>query len=226
MPIYKYELHAHTSECDPYAMVSAAQLVRRYQEAGYDGIVITDHYMDLFFHSWFPEELKGLSPGQQIKRWLKGYDTAREAGERLGFTVLPGAEVRFDGQPNDYLLYGLDAEVLCAAPRLHALKDLQELLAVLPQEVCVVQAHPFRDGMEVKKPRGLFGMEVYNGGTDSFRNAMARLFAEHYGLAMTSGSDIHGLGQLAKGGILTERKIKTPKDLREVLRSGAYALIE
>lgn len=90
----------------------------------------------------------------------------------------------------------------------------------------MVQAHPFRDDMVVADPRGLFGLEVFNGGTEKFRNEMARQFACHYGLAMTSGSDIHGRNRLAKGGIMTEVRIQTPEDLIAVLRSGAYSLIE
>ena len=108
--MYKYELHAHTSDCDRDAFVSAKDLPRLYKDAGYDGMVITDHYIERFYTIWFPEEVKGLTHQQQVQRWLKGYYTAREEGAKIGFTVLPGAEVRFDGKPNDYLLYGLHAE--------------------------------------------------------------------------------------------------------------------
>ena len=81
--------------------------------------------------------------------------------------------------------------------------------------------------MEVAAPSdGLFGMEVFNGGTDPFRNGLARTFAGHYGLAMTSGSDIHDLTRLAMGGIETEKRIRTPEDLVSVLRCGTYSLIE
>jgi predicted metal-dependent phosphoesterase TrpH len=96
----------------------------------------------------------------------------------------------------------------------------------MPEGVCVVHAHPFRDDMAVATPTGLFGIETYNGGTERFRNNLARQFAEHYGLAKTSGSDIHSTARLAKGGIITERPIRTPEDLSAVLRSGEYQLIE
>ena len=224
--MYKYELHAHTSECDRDAHLSARELVHLYKNAGYDGMVITDHYIERFYTLWFPEEVAGLTHEQQVHRWLKGFRTAREEGEKVGFTVLPGAEVRFDGYPNDYLLYGLHEEFFCTVPRLNELKNIGELLALMPEGVCVVQAHPYREGMAVDDPRGLFGLEVYNGGTDDFRNGLARLTAEHYGLAMTSGSDIHDRSRLAKGGIMTERRIRTPEDLTAVLREGAYTLIE
>jgi len=225
--MYKYELHAHTFECDRHAFLSARELVHLYKEAGYDGIVITDHYIERFFTRWFPEELVGLPHEQQVTRWLKGYLTAREEGEKIGFTVLPGAEVRFYNHPNDYLLYGLHEDFFYTVPRLNELETIDALLDILPKDTCVVHAHPFRDNMVVETPaKGLFGMEVFNGGTDPFRNDLARRFASHYNLAMTSGSDIHGLNRLAKGGIMTEHKIQAPEDLVRVLRSGEYSLIE
>ena len=101
------------------------------------------------------------------------------------------------------------------------------MLDILPEGTCVVHAHPFRDDMVVETPaEGLFGIEVFNGGTDQFRNGLARQFASYYNLPMTSGSDIHGMSRLAKGGIMTENKIQTPEDLIAVLRSGNYRLIE
>ena len=140
--------------------------------------------------------------------------------------MLPGAEVRFDHYPNDYLLYGLHEDFFYTVPRLNELPNVQALLDLLPENVCAVHAHPFRDGMAVATPTGLFGIEVYNGGTEPFRNDLARQYAAHYGLAMTSGSDIHGLDRLAKGGIQTEQRITTPEDLAAVLRSGNYTLID
>ena len=226
MAIYKYELHSHTRECDRGAQLGAAELVRLYKDAGYDGMVITDHYIERFYTRWFPDEVQGLAHEKQVERWLRGFYTATEEGDKIGFTVLPGAEVRFDGRPNDYLIYGLNADFFYSVPRLNELKDLKALLALLPKDVCVVQAHPFRDGMEVANPEGLFGLEVFNGGTEAFRNEMARQFAVYYKMPMTSGSDIHGINRLAKGGIMTVTRIRTPEDLISVLRSGNYQLIE
>ena len=42
---------------------------------------------------------------------------------------------------------------------------------------------------------------------------------------MTSGSDIHHIKALARGGIATERQIGCARDLVDVLRSGDYSLI-
>jgi len=43
---------------------------------------------------------------------------------------------------------------------------------------------------------------------------------------MTSGSDFHEAGALAKGGIITEAKIETMDDLKTVLTCGNYSIIE
>lgn len=221
--MYRYELHAHTSECDTAAHESGAELVRLYKAAGYDGMVITDHYFHRFY-DWFADDIAGLDHRGTMRRWQKGYLAAREEGERLGFTVLPGAEVRLNGTINDYLVYGCDEEFFLSAPRLNELRSLEELIAVLPPEACVVHAHPFRVKMTVIDPSPLFGIEVHNGLTEPFRNELAALYAAHYGKAVTSGSDCHHRNHVGHGGILCEEPIHTSADLARILRCGAYEL--
>ena len=224
MPLF--ELHAHTSECDIAAHATAAELVRLYHAAGYSGMVITDHYFS-HFYEWFADELAGRSHREIMARRLKGYYEARNEGEKLGFTVLPGAEVRFDRSPygiNDFLVFGCDEEFFLTAPRLNELTSLDELKAILPENACVVLAHPFRVKMTVIDPAPLFGIEVYNGLTEPFRNGMAEAYAAHFGKAVTSGSDCHHRDHACKGGIETSHIIRTPRDLTDVLRSGDYTL--
>ena len=223
---YKYELHTHTKECDLAACMPAAEIVRKYHEAGYDGIVITDHYFRMFEDLWFTEELKDADHRQYIDRWLLGYRQAKAEGDRLGMTVLPGAEVRLDSHNNDYLIYGVDEDFFYQAPRLHRLNTIAELVSVVPPDACVVLAHPFRETMVVVDPTPLFGIEGFNAGTQKFRNDMAKLYAEHYQKPITSGSDYHGRNRFACGGIETEEQILSPADLVRVLRSGSYTLIE
>lgn len=223
--MYKYELHAHTAECDKAAALSGAELVKAYADKGYSGMVITDHYFSLFF-DWFRDELAGKDHQQIISRWLNGYYSARSEGEKIGFTVLSGAEVRIDDTINDYLIYGLEEQDLYALPLLNRMKSIDEVIDALPEYACVVQAHPFRNNMTVCDPSRLFGIEAYNAGTEKFRNQMAKSFAEHYQKAMTSGSDCHGEGAVGKGGIITARPIRFPADLTSILRCGDYSLIE
>lgn len=46
---YRYDLHVHTSEVSACGSIPAKEVVRLYHQAGYDGLVITDHYADYFF---------------------------------------------------------------------------------------------------------------------------------------------------------------------------------
>ena len=105
----KYEMHAHTSECDKVAKLGGADLVRLYSEAGYSGMVITDHYFSTFYE-WFKDEIFNADHKKIIDRQLKGYFAARNEGEKRGCTVLCGTEVRFDGTINDDLIYGLEED--------------------------------------------------------------------------------------------------------------------
>ena len=223
--MYKYELHAHTAECDKFARVSGAEMVKMYRDAGYSGIVITDHYFSLFFE-WFKDELDFYDHKKIMDRFLKGYYSARNEGEKTGFSVICGAEVRFDNTVNDYLVYGLEENDFYNLPILNRLRSIDELICVLPENTLVVQAHPFRDNMTVCNPAPIFGIEVYNGGTEKFRNEMAKIYANHYGKAVISGSDFHAKEHLARGGIITEHKICTPNDLTSILQSGDYLIIE
>ena len=222
----KFELHVHTRENDKVAQLGGAEIVRLYRDAGYEGLVITDHYFSIFY-DWFADEMDLNDHRSIIDRWLRGYRAAKAEGDRLGFPVLLGAEVRFDGPViNDYLVYGITEEFLYQAPLLNRLKNLDELMAILPDTARVVLAHPFRNAMTVVDPSPLFGIEVYNGGTPEIRNRMARVWAEDAGKVMTSGSDFHGAAALARGGIQTERNIRTSADLISVLEEGCFTTIE
>jgi predicted metal-dependent phosphoesterase TrpH len=223
--MYKYELHAHTSQCDKVARLGGAELVRAYADKGYDGIVITDHYFSIFF-DWFKDEINEKNHKETVERWLRGYYDAKNEGDRIGFTVLSGAEVRIDGTINDYLIYGLEAKDFFNLPFLNRMKSIDCVLDVLPPHALAVQAHPFRDKMTVCDPSKLFGIEVYNAGTSDFRNSMAQLWAEHYQKAMTSGSDCHKESAVGLGGILTNERIRSSKDLIRVLTSQNYQLIK
>ena len=221
----KIELHAHTAECDTYAALKGFELVRHYHSAGYGGIVITDHYFSMFF-DWFKDEIEKSNKRKTIERYLRGYYSARNEGEKLGFAVLCGAEVRLADTVNDYLVYGLDEEDFYILPFLNDFNNVRELVSALPDYAVVVQAHPFRVNMTVIDPAPLFGIEAYNGGTEMYRNHLAKDLALHYQKPMTSGSDFHHPSHLARGGIMTRTKIETPADLVSVLKKGAYSLIE
>ena len=204
MDMYKYETHFHTDETSPCGKVPAAEAVRLYFEAGYAGIVVTDHYSRRFF------EMHPFSKWEKrIGYYLEGYHCALEEGQRLGMDILLGMELRFDENANDYLIYGFDEDFLKSNKKLYrlGLKNFRKLTA--GSGIVVVQAHPFRPNMVTAAPELIDGVEVYNGNPrhDS-SNDLALGFARDNKLKMLSGSDFHRYGDEARGGIIVRERIK------------------
>ena len=203
--------HVHTAETSHCGRVPAARLVELYVRAGYDGIIITDHYTRDFFGSG-RNGSKQEWPAQ-IEAYMAGYRLAEQAGQAAGLKVFSGLELKFDGLPNDYLVYGLDEDFLLAHPELTAL-DLQSFRALTSdREVLVVQAHPFRDGCSPAPARLLDGLETYNGNPrhDS-RNDLAARFARENGLLATAASDAHQPEDVARGGMRFPRPLESIRD--------------
>lgn len=214
--MYKFDMHVHTAETSQCGNIEAVEVVRLYKNAGYTGIVITDHYYKDYF-GMFPE----LSWGQKIDHFLSGYHKAREEGDNVGLTVLLGMEIRFTENENDYLIYGLDEVFLKENPELYKL-SLKDFKALMEREnMLVFQAHPFRPRMVRANPALLDGVEVYNGNArhDS-KNDLTYSFAQQNNLMMVSGSDFHEYEDLARGGIIIPENVSSQKQLIEVLKKG------
>jgi len=224
--LFKIEMHLHTMECDKCVTTTSEGIVKKYFDNGYKGIVVTDHIFSIFF-DWFGHEFDGATHEQIIDRWLMGYRSIKKECEKYGMIAFPGAEIRFDNATeNDYLLYGVDEDFFYNAPLLNKLSGINELIKIIPSSACVVQAHPFRNNMTVCEPDGLFGIEVYNGRNDPFRNELALQFAKHYSKVKLSGSDCHSNSQALRGGIVTDCDVNTHLDLSNVLKTGNYKLIK
>lgn len=215
MKIYKYDTHVHTNEVSRCGQVPAKNVVKIYLEAGYHGIVITDHYYDDYF-----ENLGNLSWDKKIDFYLEGFKLASAMGEQLGLQVILGMEIRFTENANDYLVYGIDETFLKENKELYKLnlKTFADLIS--GRDILIVQAHPFRQKMIPASPKFLDGVEVYNGNPrhDS-KNDMAYEFALKNQLIMLSGSDFHRVDDLsAAGGIITSNRISTSHELVKVIK--------
>ena len=210
---FKYDLHVHTSETSNCGKISGKELVRMYKKASYQGVVITDHYYEDFF-----ERLQGKSWDKKIDKYFEGYNVALNEGKKLGLQVIPGMEITFPENSNDYLVYGVDENFLKENKELYKL-GLQGFRALIKgSNILVVQAHPFRQYMIPAPPEFLDGVEVYNGNPrhDS-RNHLAHEYALKNGLIMLSGSDFHQRDDLARGGIVTSEEISTPAALVDII---------
>ena len=220
--MYKYDIHVHTCETSACGKVDAIDVVRLYKEAGYSGIVITDHYYKAFFDK-FPFSDWGM----KIESYLAGYRRALEEGAKVGINVLLGMEIKFNDMPNDYLVYGIDEDFLKDNPELYNL-NLKEFRDFIKNEnILIYQAHPFRKGQTINDPKLLDGIEVYNGNPrhDS-KNELAYKYAIENQLRLISGSDFHQVEDLARGGIIVDKNITTIDEMVNILKdNGVISLI-
>ncbi len=217
--MYKYETHFHTAEVSGCGKVGAEEGVRLYAEHGYHGIMITDH-----FYAWN----KKLYPmwKDYIEFFLTGYRLAKKAGEKYGIDVLLGAEIRFDDHPNDYLSFGFDENYLYNTENLMGMTLKQYKESIKDSDTVIFQAHPFRVNCEIMPAEYLDGLETFNGNPrhNSYNNA-AEVYAKENNLPGLSGSDFHQVMDLARGGVLTEKKCVNGKELAFVIKNRKYKLI-
>jgi len=217
--MYKFDTHVHTSETSECGQITARDTVKLYKEAGYTGIVITDHYYKNFFETSQKETWE-----DKISRYLRGYKRAVEEGTNLGMTVLLGMEIRFTENPNDYLVFGITEDFLIQNPELYkmGLKEFKKLIE--KEDILIFQAHPYRPGMVVAEPHNIHGVEVYNGNLrHNSMNSKAYQFALENGLLMSSGSDFHLTEDLARGGMVFADEIMSSEELVKALRCNAFS---
>jgi predicted metal-dependent phosphoesterase TrpH len=131
MSPFRIDLHVHTRETSFCGRTEGRLVAELYKKAGYDGIVITDHYNKGFFRR-LPT---GLTWAEKIDHFLRGYRNAREEGEKIGLTVLLGIELKFNDSPQEFLIYGLDEAFLIKYPELYkmGIKKFRNFSKELPR---------------------------------------------------------------------------------------------
>jgi predicted metal-dependent phosphoesterase TrpH len=214
----KIELHIHTTGFSYCGKLSAAEIVDLYSQAGYDAIVITNHFNSIS-KQWF------LDNGG--KDYHKSYfDTIRQAaelGKKCGMLVLGGFELRFDENANDYLVYGMTPEQCCDHDKIFTMTAAEFGAFARENGILFYQAHPFRNGITVVSPEHLFGIEVSNTHPrhDS-RNDIALAWAEKFNLHQIAGSDCHQPQDVGTSAIFTDYPVKNIADLVHVLKNDLY----
>ena len=86
-------------------------MARAYQKAGYAGIVVTDH----FFYGNTAAD-RSLPWKDWVEQFCKGYEHAKEEGDKIGLQVFFGWESGYHG--TEFLIYGLNKEWLFEHPEI------------------------------------------------------------------------------------------------------------
>lgn len=214
---FKTELHLHTSPASGCSEIPPEKAVEIYAALGYDSVVVCNHF--------YPGMRFVDDKETCIREYLADYDKAVETGKRLGVHVILGCELRFTENNNDYLIYGIDKDFLPWAYDRLAVGVEAFSKEFRSDEHMILQAHPFRNGMEHVDPALLDGIEAFNmHPSHNSRVAVAAKYAKKEGLLMTAGTDYHHPGHEGCAAILTREPLKDSHDIVKVLKAKEYIL--
>ena len=211
---FLYETHMHTCQGSACGKSTGKEQARFYRDRGFTGIIVTDH----FFGGNTAVD-RTLPWKERIDLFWRGYEDAREEGEKIGLDVFPGLEQNFAG--DEYLVYGLTKEYMTAHPEMERWTRRQQLEEVHKAGGCVIQAHPFRmrDYMDRIRLGVLFcdGIEAANAGNTQIQDARAWRLGQEYHLVMTAGSDNHHAPADQLFGVELEKRLTSIEDYVKII---------
>ena len=222
---YLYETHLHTSEGSACAKNTGAEMVQAYKKAGYTGMIVTDH----FFYGNTAVDRK-LPWTEWVEAFCKGYENAKEEGDRIGFQVFFGWESGYQG--TEFLVYGLDKEWLLQHPEIKDASIEEQYQLVKKDGGMVIHAHPYREASYIPEirlyPEYVDGVEGLNA-SHKYRekrkedgmplyDIKAQEYAATYNLPVTGGSDIHCTSLLG-GGMAFQRKLESISDYIQAVKN-------
>lgn len=212
--MYKYETHLHTFPVSRCSKSSVRESLEYYKELGYDGVFITNHFLDGNINI---DKTKPYH--EKLRFYFSDYEEGLKIGQELGIKVFLGVELSDHG--TDFLVYGLDKQWFWDHPEIMEMEKTAELQLMMDSGALVIQAHPFRDRNPIRLfPRWVHGVEVGNA-HDVETNPLALQYCRHYGLIEFAGSDNHrGPGQTALAGICCQQPISSVEDFIEKVKSG------
>lgn len=217
--MYRYETHLHTSPVSACARATVEESVLAYKDMGYDGIFITNHFLD----GNIDFAIRGRSYQEMLEHYYSAYLEAREVGARVGIKVFFGVELSYCG--TDFLVYGLDIDWYRAHPEIMGMSKKEELLFMREEGALIIQAHPFREARYIDHirlyPREVEGVEVVNSCRTEAENEMAALYCAHYGLIRFAGTDNHvAAGRDTFAGMESDTPIESVADFVSAVREG------
>ena len=217
--MYKYETHLHTSPVSACASASVRENMEFYKSKGYDGIFITNHFID----GNICHEVRGKSYREMIEFYCSDYEQAKELEKEIGIRVFFGIETTYGG--TDFLVYGLDKEWYLSHPEIADMGKSDQLKFFMENGALVIQAHPFREASYIDHirlfPRCVHGVEVVNASRSVFDNQMAKLYAEKYNLLEFAGSDNHIASRLDRfAGMEADEPIESETDFVQKVKNG------
>ncbi|MBO5726082.1 MAG: PHP domain-containing protein [Clostridia bacterium] len=216
--MYKYETHLHTAPVSKCATVSVRDNLEYYKSLGYDGVFITNHFLDgnINVDPKWPY-------ADRINFYFADYEEGLKIGLEIGIKVFLGVELTYGG--TDFLIYGLDKEWYLQHPEILEMKKTDELKLMAESGALIIQAHPFREATYINHirlfPRHVHGVEIINACRKPEENEMAKIYASHYELLSFAGSDNHtGAKRTSLAGVQFETPINDVQDFVDRVKDG------
>ncbi len=219
--MFKIETHLHTLYASGCSKLREKEIVEGYLQAGYSGVVVTDHYNRRT--EWYPRHA-----ANPLEEFLEGYYRVREAAAGTGLKVYRGAEIRFDENNNDYLLYNFPDALLADPDALFHMGLAKFYPLVREAGALLIQAHPFRDSCRPAcipaDPSLLDGLEFFNASPNhqNHHDLAAAYWERSPHLIGISGSDCHSIPEIGGSGILCHTLPETEQALAGLLKSKQY----
>lgn len=214
---YRIELHTHSYPVSGCSRVPPEDIAQNYSALGYDAVVLTNHFI-----------YRGEDKDTYLDKFMRDYDIFSESAVRVGIAPILAAEIRFTENVNDYLVYGVDkaalSEIYDFLP--YGVENFRKNYDL--KDALFIQAHPFRDHIQVLSPELLDGIEAVNlHPNHNSRNGMALKYARAHNIPIiTAGSDYH-YPNMDHEGVAALRSRVLPQDgiaLAQILRSRDYIL--
>ena len=233
---YFFETHLHTSRGSACSSCSAVDAAKAYKQAGYSGIVITEH-------NWAGNTAvsRRLNWEDWVRQFVRGYEEAYIWGQKNDLVVLWGYEAGFNG--TEFLIYGLEPKFLLEYPEIKYASVENQYKIVHAAGGIVVHAHPFREAYYIPDVR-LFpdfvdAVEGFNAAhfnrlnhndfgyysDKEMYNRRAVKYANDYDFPLTAGSDTHST-RLRGGGMAFKKLPHNGKQFIECLFSRDYLLTD
>lgn len=220
--MYKYETHLHTSPVSKCASRNVYDSLKFYKEQGYDGVFITNHFLDGNINIDYDAPY-----AEKINFYFSDYEKGVEIGKELGIKVFAAPEISYGG--TDFLVFGLDKQWYLEHPEIMQMSKSEELAFLRKHGAFISHAHPYREAGYIDHirlyPRLVDAAEVINANRTPLENKMAKLYAKNYGLYQTAGSDNHiADGTAVLAGMMSETPVNSVEDFIAMVKAGQFTL--
>ena len=212
---YKIELHAHTKPASNCSELFPNEIISLLKSKNYDAVVITNHFYSGGSYMKYDDP---------VGKYLDDFNKTKEEGEKVGIKVLLGAEFRFNENVNDYLIYGVDEKYLRETVKHFDLSYCEFYEKFKRDDLLIVQAHPFRNGLTVQPADHMDGIVAFNlHPNHNSRVAKTSQFAIDNNIPyITLGTDLHHVGHEGTCALRTKVLPKDEKELVQIIKSKDY----